>query len=66
MFYDKKWVKVVGLALGLPSTIFGSALVIHELVKSQVISKGVGIIILLAILGQIFYLMIYYAYKNKD
>ena len=66
MKVERKWIKVVGLALSLPSTIFASAFFINVLVEKQLISQLVGLLIFLAIIGNIFYLIIYHAYKNKD
>ena len=42
MIFDKKYLKPLGIALSLPSTILGLAYFTYELVNIGVISKGVG------------------------
>lgn len=64
--YDKKWVKPLALALSLPGTIFGAALILMKLAQAEVISKLVAIIIFLLIVGNTLFLLVYYGYKNKD
>ncbi|MDC1175219.1 hypothetical protein OAT67_07475 [Bacteriovoracaceae bacterium] len=60
------WLKVMGLAVSLPSTIFGLAWGMMELVKMNVFSKPVGFSIFLLIIAYTFYMMIYYARNKKD
>ncbi len=64
--WDKKWLQVTGLALSFPSTILASAWIMKILVDNNYISKTWGIIIFLAIICNTIYLMVYYAFKNKN
>lgn len=63
--YDKKWLKPMALALSLPSTALFTAWVIAELVKKDIISKGTGIMIFLAIVLNILISMVVYAVRNN-
>ena len=63
---DKKWVQVTGLALSFPSTILVSAWVMKTLVEKDYLSKTSGVLIFLAIIFNTIYLMVYYAFKNKN
>jgi purine-cytosine permease-like protein len=64
--FDRKWVKIMGLAMSLPSTIFVMAWGSMELVKLGYISKLIGVLIFLGVVCNILFLMVYYAYKRKD
>ena len=66
MNLDKKWVKVLGLTLSLPSTIFMGAILARELSNSELISKPVAFIIFFLVTGNLFFLIIWYAVKSKD
>lgn len=66
MKLNQKWIKELSLALSLPSTILGSAFILFHLVKEKVITKEIAVIGLVLIVGQILFLMVYYAYKKKD
>lgn len=63
---NKKWIQIMGLAMSLPSTIFIAAWGAFQLVKLGIISKAVAVLIFLAIVGNILFLMVYYAYKRKN
>ncbi|PIK14339.1 hypothetical protein [Halobacteriovorax sp. JY17] len=63
---DKKWVQVTGLALSFPSTILVSAWAMKILVEKDYLSKTAGVLIFLAIIFNTIYLMVYYAFKNKN
>ena len=63
---DKKWVQVTGLALSFPSTILVSAWVMKTLVEKDYLGKTAGVLIFLAIIFNTIYLMVYYAFKNKN
>lgn len=63
---NKKWIQIMGLAMSLPSTIFIAAWGAFQLVKLGLISKVVAVLIFLAIVGNILFLMVYYAYKRKN
>ncbi len=65
--FSKKWVKITGLALSLPSVIFFSSFSLMKLVEMEIIEKIVGIIIFFAIVINILVLIIFYTYgKNKN
>ena len=66
MMIEKKWVKTLGLALSLPSTIFAVAIISMKLVEFGVIRKWLGVLIFLLVVGNTIFLMVWYAYKNKD
>lgn len=56
---DQNIFKVLGLALGLPSTILGVFALIYYLAEEKkIISYGAGLSILLVIIGYTFYLII--------
>ena len=63
---SKKWIQIMGLAMGLPSTILAVAWGAMQLVKIGVLTKVQGVVILIVIVGSILFLMVYYAYKRKD
>ncbi|ATH06387.1 hypothetical protein BIY24_00035 [Halobacteriovorax marinus] len=63
---DKKWLQVTGLALSFPSTILVAAYVMKLLVEKEILSKTTGVLIFLAIIFNTIYLMVYYAFKNKN
>ena len=62
---DKKWVKVVGIAMGLPSTIFIAGWGTMQLVKMNILSKPLAVSLFLAIIGNSIFMMVYHAYKTK-
>lgn len=62
---EKKWIKVLALAMSLPTTIFACAWAIWRLVEAEYISRLVGFIILLAIVLNTLILMVVYALKNR-
>lgn len=53
----KKMLKVLGLSLGLPSTVLGIGLVVVYLIQNKTISTPVGVFIILAVVGNIFWLI---------
>lgn len=59
-------IKVVGLAVGLPSSILGVFGAIYFLMNKNYISTGVGLILIVSIIAYTFYLMIRYATKKQD
>ena len=63
---NKKWLQIMGLAMSLPTTIFLVAWGAFHLVEIGLISKVVAILIFLAVVGNILFLMVYYAYKRKN
>lgn len=64
--YDRKWIQVLGLALSLPSTIFFTAWGLMHLADQGILSKGLAVFLFLAIIGNILFLMVWHAYKNKN
>lgn len=62
----KKYTVIMGLALSLPSTILGISFVVYKLYKNGIISQGVGLIILLISIANIFYIMVRYVLKRKN
>lgn len=64
----KKFVIVMGLALGLPATIIGLFFVLLELVKSGLISWNVLLIVLISVIAYFLFLMVrnVLAKKNKQ
>lgn len=65
MRIDPKWMKVVGLALGYPSTILACALLVMNLIESGVVSKGLGWGIFLLVVIQSLALIVWYTLKVK-
>lgn len=61
-----KWLQIMGLALSLPSTIFVVGWGAFHLAEIGLISKLVALLILLAVVGNLLFLMVYYAYKRKN
>ena len=62
---DTKWLKVLALAMSLPSTIFACAWGLWKLVEINTISKITAIVILLAIVVNTLVMMVIYALKNR-
>jgi len=62
----QKWLQIMGLAMSLPSTIFIAGWGTMQLVKMGILTKPIAVIIFLAIVGNILFLMVYYAYKRKN
>lgn len=56
--------KVVGLAVGLPSSILGVFGFVYFLIHKEYISTAVGLSLILTIIFYTFYLMIKYANKK--
>lgn len=57
---------VMGLAVGLPSTIVGLFFVLHQLVKSGHISWNVLLIILLTVIAYFLFLMVRNVLAKKN
>ena len=57
-------VKIVALAVGLPSTILGVFFFIYFLMENKYISTELALILILLFVAHIFYLMIRYAIKK--
>ncbi len=62
----KKYLAVLALALGLPSTILGLFAVLYQLVQKGVISWNIALSVLILVIINILYLMIRYVNKRKN
>lgn len=63
---NKKWLGVLSIALSIPSTIAGLALLIHELVQNKVLDREVGFLIFLLVILGMLWLMVTYAFNKKN
>jgi hypothetical protein len=66
MSKDKKWLKILALALSLPTTIIAAAWFFMHMVTIGVIGKTFGIILFLVVIFNTLFLMVFYAYKKKN
>jgi len=64
MKFESKYIKVLALALGLPSTILGVFLLGQELVKNKVLSESTAFLILLVIVVNSLFMIIKYGIKK--
>jgi purine-cytosine permease-like protein len=64
--FDKKWIKIMGLAMSLPSTIIVMAWSTMELYKKGYLSQTQAVILFLAVIFNLLFMMVYYAYKKKN
>jgi ABC-type multidrug transport system permease subunit len=62
---DPKWVKLVGLALSFPSTIFVSAYLSMSLHQAGYLSKIQSVLLFLAVVLNSLFMIVYYAYKKN-
>ncbi len=62
----KKYAIVVGLALGLPSTILGVFAILYHLVQENLISWNIALGIIVLVVLNTLYLMIRYVNKRKS
>lgn len=63
MKIDPKWIRVVGIAMGLPSTIFALALVVMKLIEEGIVSRGLGWGVFILVVVQSLVLMVWFALK---
>jgi len=63
---NKKFWIVMGLALGLPSTIVGLFFLLYHLVKQQLISWNTALILLVAVVVYMLYLMVKNGLDRKN
>jgi len=63
---DKKQniLKVVGLAVGLPSSILSIFILVYILMDKEIISETAALIMILLIIASTFFLMVRYAIKK--
>ena len=66
MRFEKKWAKVVALALSFPSTILATGFVLMKLAEGGALKKSWAVIVFLLVVGNILFLMVNYAYKIKN
>ena len=62
----QKQYMIMGLAMGLPSTIIGVAVLSGKLIDAGYISEGTGLAFVIIMVAYMFFLMIRYALKKKD
>lgn len=62
---DKNWLKSLGMAMSLPSTILFSAILCKKLVDHEVMTWGYASVIFVSMISSTIFLMVYYSYKNK-
>ena len=63
---NKKWLQIMGLAMSLPSIIFIAVWGAMQLAKMQIITERQAVFLFLKIIGNMLFLMVYYAYKRKN
>jgi len=61
-----KFFLVMGLALGLPSTIIGFFFILYQLVKNDVISWNILLVVLLLVIFYMLFLMVKNGLVKKD
>lgn len=66
MMGSAKWLKILGLALSLPSTIIAMAFLAKTMVDQEILNWGWSITLFVLVVGNTIFLMVYYAYKIKD
>ena len=64
--FDRKWIRIMGLAMSLPSTIFVMAWGTMELHKPGYLTQTQAVLLFLAVVCNILFMMVYYAYKKKN
>lgn len=66
MKFDPKWIRIMGIAMSLPSTIFVSAYGTMQLHKLGYLTQVQAVLLFLAIVCNMLFMMVYYAFKKKD
>lgn len=62
----RKLMIVMGLAIGLPSTILGVFFVLYQFVMNDVISWNALLIVLLLVVGNVLFLMVKNVLERKN
>lgn len=62
---DKNLLAVMALALALPSSILAVAAVVYKLIEQNLVSNMTGLIIILAVIFNIFFLMFKHLRKKQ-
>jgi hypothetical protein len=63
---NKKWLQIMGLAMSLPSVIFIAVWGSMQLAKMHIITQRQAVFLFLAIISNMLFMMVYYAYKRKN
>tara|TARA_B100000886_G_C20043416_1_gene334728 strand:- start:179 stop:388 length:210 start_codon:yes stop_codon:yes gene_type:complete len=63
---NKRWLGTLSIALSIPSTIAGLALIINELVDEGIIGLSLGFLIFLLVISGMLWLMVSYAFNKKN
>ena len=63
---NKKWLQIMGIAMSLPSAIFGSVWGAMHLAEIGVLTQTQAVLSFLAIIGGLLFLMVFYAYNRKS
>ena len=62
--FERKWIKIMGLAMSLPSTIFIMGWLTMDLRRRGILTSTTALLIFLGVVCNILFLMVYYAYKK--
>lgn len=65
MKFEMKWMKVLGLALSLPSTILGLAWLAWYLVDAKILSSSVAYTIFFLVIGNTLFLIVRFSKQDK-
>lgn len=65
MKFDKNLLVVLGLATALPSSVLAVAGIVYYLIEAKIIGNTTGLIIILAVIFNIFFLMFRHLRKQK-
>ena len=64
---DKRWIKVLSLALCLPSTIFVMGYFVHEVIENELMDPFWALMIFFAVIFNILFFMVWHArFKDKS
>ncbi len=63
---NKKWLKIMALAMSFPSTIFIMAYGVMKLHELGYIEKSTAAILFVLAISNTLFLMVYYAFKRKN
>lgn len=63
---DKSWIKIMALALSLPSVILATAYSLFRMYQEGYIAGWVAVLLGVAVVGNILVTMVIYAYKRKN
>jgi len=63
---NKKWLAILAIAMSIPSTIAGLALLVNELVEKGLVDIKIGFVIFLLVILGMLWLMVSYAFNRKN